>query len=63
MVPFDFSKDTQYAKIFEGFEKQAEKPGRRLRMLINNVGVIDSKKFFDLTPQEIQDIIKVNIFA
>ena len=53
VIPFDFSKDTQYSKVFEGFEKLPMKDGRRLRMLINNVGVIDFKKFFELSPQEI----------
>ena len=53
VIPFDFSKDTQYGKVFDGFEKSPNKDGRRLRMLINNVGVIDFKKFFDLSPQEI----------
>ena len=35
----------------------------KLRMLVNCAGVIDRKKFLDLTPEEIEAIVKVNIFA
>lgn len=30
--------------------------------MINNVGVIDRKKFFELSPEEVYAIIKVNMF-
>lgn len=32
-------------------------------MLINNVGVIDNKKFFAIDPAEIESLIRVNIFT
>lgn len=32
-------------------------------MLVNNVGLNDIKKLFTLSPQEIEDLIRVNIFT
>ena len=31
-----------------------------MRLFFNNVGLIDLTKFFDLSPQQIKDIIDVN---
>lgn len=40
-----------------------ELANKNIKMLINNVGVVDRKRFFDMTPEEIQNIMAVNMFT
>jgi short-subunit dehydrogenase len=68
--PIDFSKaePEDYANVFEGFEKHQENGGgsggpQQLRMIVNNAGVNDQKKVFELTPEEIEALLRVNIFS
>ena len=71
VVPLDFSKaeSADYDKVFSRFKKIAEDEKvsdhhpMNLRILINNVGLNDQKKFFELTPEEIQGLLMVNMFT
>ena len=52
-VAMDFSKAgiTDFKNAFNGFSKEGG--DKELRVLINNVGVIDRAKIFDLSPSDI----------
>jgi short-subunit dehydrogenase len=47
--------------VFERFDKSGEKP--QLRLLINNVGVLDREKILQMSPSELESLIRVNIFT
>ncbi len=52
-ISMDFSKAgiQEFKDAFTGFKKEVEENGKELRILVNNVGVIDRAKIFELSPQ------------
>jgi NAD(P)-dependent dehydrogenase (short-subunit alcohol dehydrogenase family) len=69
-LKIDFAKagEAEYREIFsptvyEGTERKSYQPGE-VSILINNVGTsITTKPVFESDPQEIENIIKTNIFS
>ncbi len=59
VLDFASAQPKDYAEVFKGFDKYQ----KGIRMLVNNVGVIDRAKFLEIDPQYLQDLIKVNIYS
>eukprot|EP00347_Sterkiella_histriomuscorum_P006676 403351860 len=61
-VPLDFSK-AQPSDYQEIFQDDKYLGGKNITMLVNNVGLIDFQRFLELPPQQIQDLLRVNMFT
>lgn len=54
---FSKAKPKDYKELFESEKIK----GKNIRILVNNVGQIDRMRFFDLTPEHVEGIVKVNL--
>ncbi|TNV76710.1 hypothetical protein FGO68_gene4703 [Halteria grandinella] len=65
-VAMDFANvdpTKEMKEVFTMFDKSSEGDKPQLRMLINNVGVMDGKKILENTPEELESLLRVNIFT
>ncbi|MCB0289597.1 MAG: SDR family oxidoreductase, partial [Calditrichaeota bacterium] len=61
--PLTVAVDLMDMKQIEALARQAEDAFGRVDVLVNNAGVLHLKPFLEITPDELEEMLKVNIQA